>query len=164
MTATALATPWIDLLRASCTVTSQAHVARKIGYSQAVVCQVLSGTYNGDLQRVRAAVEGALMNVQVDCPVLGLISRAKCVEIQRRPFTPTNPANVALYRACRSGCPHSFLPPTCRVSDPSAAQPAVAHNTGSAGAVSQRAAISHGVTAPTGRRKRPTHTKPGNKS
>lgn len=147
--------PWIELLRSACGTSSQSSVARKVGYSSAVISQVLSGTYNGDLQRVQAAVEGALMNVQVECPVLGLISRARCVEIQRMPFTPTNPANVALYRACRSGCPHSFLPPTLSI-DTSAAQPAVAHNTGSAGAVSQRAAISHGVTAPTGRRKRPT--------
>jgi hypothetical protein len=146
---------WIEVLRAACTTSSQSRIARQLGYSGAVVSQVLSGTYAGDLQRVQAAVEGALMNAQVDCPVLGLIGRARCVEIQRRPFTPTNPANVALYRACRNGCPHSFLPPTCRMAA-SAAQPAVAHNTGSAGTVSQQAAISHGVTAPTGRRKRPT--------
>lgn len=156
--------PWIEVLRRECTATSQARVARRLGYTQATVSAVLQGTYRGNLDRVHAAVEGALMNAQVECPVLGLISRARCVEIQRRPFTPTNPANVALYRACRSGCPHSFLPPTCRVHDPSAAQPAVAHNTGSAGAVSQRAAISHGVTASTGRRKRPTHSQSERKS
>lgn len=147
---------WIEILRAACAQTSQAAVARRIGYTSPVVCQVLNGTYRGDLQRVQAAVEGALMQVQVDCPVLGLISRARCVEIQRMPFTPTNPTNVKLYRACRSGCPHSFLPPTLKPA--SADQPAVSNNTGSRGArhCTADSRESACVTRPTRRRKRPT--------
>lgn len=158
--------PWIELLHASCRMASQASVARKVGYSGAVISQVLSGTYTGDLARVQAAVEGALMNTTVECPVLGTISRAKCIAIQRQPFTPTNPTNVALYRACRSGCPHSFLKPTFA----SGAQPAVAlrSNTGSKGAVSTPArgvaspqlVSPRRVTSPTRRRKRPSSITP----
>lgn len=152
---------WIEVLRRECDVTSQARVARKIGYTQATVSAVLKGTYPVNLDRVRAAVEGALMNVAVECPVLGVISRARCVEIQRRPFTPTNPANVALYRACRSGCAHSFLAQT--VFPPPSVQPAVTDNTGKRGAVHAAvvpSAISHGVTHSTDRRKRSTPSLP----
>lgn len=149
--------PWLEVLREAVARSSQTRVARRIGYCNSVVSTVLAGTYAGDLQRVQAAVEGALMNAQVECPVLGLISRAKCVEIQRRPFTPTNPMNVTLYRACRSGCPHSFLPPTAE--EPLAAQPAVACNSGSAGTASP--VISSGLTAPTRRRKRPLSNRQG---
>lgn len=151
------ATPeWIAILRAACTQRSQAAVARELGYTSPVVCQVLKGTYKGDVNRVQAAVEGALMQLQVDCPVLGLISRQRCVENQRRPFTPTNPMNVQLYRACRSGCPHSFLPPTPKPAP--ADQPAVSNNTGSRGA--RQCADTRDsacVTRPTRRRKRLHH-------
>lgn len=156
--------PWIDLLRAACDSTSQTSVARKVGYSSAVISQVLSGTYAGDVRRVQAAVEGALMNVTVECPVLGEISRAQCIAWQRRPFTPTNPLAVQMYRACRSGCPHSFLPAS---TDAPAVQPAVTHNSGSRGAVHTTVSstvTSHGVTRSTGRRKRPTHSTEGDKA
>ncbi|HET7300092.1 MAG TPA: hypothetical protein VFJ01_05510 [Oleiagrimonas sp.] len=148
---------WIEILRAACAQASQAAVARKLGYTAPVVSQVLNGTYKGDLKRVQAAVEGALMQVEVDCPLLGLISRQRCVEMQRRPFTPTNPMNVKLYRACRSGCAHSFMPQTIFPPDASAPQPAVGSNTGSPGA-RQAAATrdSACVTGPTRRRKRPS--------
>lgn len=144
--------PWIEVLRSAVAQSSQTRVARKIGYSNSVISYVLAGTYTGDLKRVQAAVEGALMNAQVECPILGLISRAKCVEIQRRPFTPTNPLNVQLYRACRSGCAHSFLQPTESIG-PSADQPAVSNNSGSTGVAPP---FSRDVTVPTRRRKRPS--------
>lgn len=152
--------PWIEVLRAAVAQSSQVRVARALGYSNSVVSSVLGGTYAGDLQRVRAAVEGALMNARVDCPVLDTISRARCVEVQRRPFTPTNPMNVSLYRACRAGCPHSFLQPMPQVRA-SADQPAVSHNSGSTGAVCPTA-ISGRVTVPTRRRKRPLPNQRGN--
>lgn len=151
---------WIEVLRKACESSSQAAVARRIGYTSPVVNQVLAGTYPGNLQRVQAAVEGALMNATVDCPVLGEISRAQCIAWQRRPFTPTNPLAVRMYRACRN-CPHSFLPQDGAPNALPAAQPAVARNTGSDGVVLSRSRRASGrVTSPTGRRKRlpnPTH-------
>lgn len=152
--------PWIELLRAVCRTSSQTSVARKVGYSSAVISQVLSGTYAGDLRRVRAAVEGALMNAQVDCPVLGSLSRAACIAWQRKAFTPTNPLNVRMYRACRS-CPHSFLQQSADHTTRTDAQPAVARNSGSGGGVHGAGvrnadAASHAVTQPTDRRKRST--------
>lgn len=100
---------WIDELRRACEATSQRQVARRIGYTAPVVSQILRGVYPSDMARVRTAVEGALMQREVECPVLGTISRERCIAHQRRPFTPSNPATVRLYRACRSGCPHSMI-------------------------------------------------------
>lgn len=120
---------WIELLRAACAASTQAAVARRLGYSATVVNQVLSGRYTGDLTRVKAAVEGALMNAQVECPVCGPIPRQRCIEHQRAPFRATSPMSVQLYRACRGGCPNSLLP--AGASSSPAAQPAVARNTGS---------------------------------
>lgn len=148
---------WLDVLRATCEMSSQATVAHRIGYSQAVVSAVLNGTYKGDLRRVQAAVEGGLMNATVECPILGTISRAQCIGWQRRPFTATNPLAVTMYRACRSGCPNSFLTPAADITP--AVQPAVTHNTGSRGARPQPGqATSTCVTRPTDRRKRSTHS------
>lgn len=127
-------TDWLDVLRAACAAQSQTQVARLLGYSVTVVNQVLKSTYKGDLSRIQAAVEGALMHAEVECPVAGLIPRQRCIEHQRRPFAPTNPMNVQLYRACRSGCPHSLLSPDPRFAGH--AQPEVAPNTGSRSAVS----------------------------
>lgn len=96
---------WIDLLREACAASSQKAVAGRIGYSPATLSQVLSGTYKGDLSRVQAAVEGALMQASVDCPVIGELPRQRCIEHQRAPFAPTNPMRVQLYAACKT-CPH----------------------------------------------------------
>jgi len=101
---------WIDALRAACArVGSQARVAAQIGYSPAVVNQVLKGVYKGDIARVQQAVEGALMGATVDCPVLGELPRNRCLENQDRPFAATNPIRVQLYRTCRESCPHSDI-------------------------------------------------------
>lgn len=99
---------WIDVLREACAASTQSQVAERIGYSAGAVSSVLAGTYNGNLERVRQAVEGALMASTVECPVIGEMPRQRCVEHQRTPFTPTNPARVQLYRACRAGCPHAL--------------------------------------------------------
>lgn len=99
---------WVTALREACAASSQLQVAARIGYSAAVVNAVLAGNYSGNLERVQRAVEGALMAMTVDCPVIGELPRQRCIEHQRTPFTATNPARVALYRACRGGCPHAL--------------------------------------------------------
>lgn len=105
-----MSTTWLDVLAAACTAGTQAQIAERIGYSPGAVSAVLAGTYKGNLDRVQLAVEGALLNSVVDCPVIGELPRQRCIEHQRTPFTPTNPSRVALFRACRGGCPHSLIP------------------------------------------------------
>lgn len=100
---------WITTLREQSRAQTQARVAQEIGYSAAVVNQVLQGKYKGDVSRVERAVRGAYMGETVFCPVLGEIPANRCMEIQRQPFASTNPQRVRLYRACRAGCENSQI-------------------------------------------------------
>lgn len=98
---------WVAALRAEAQRTSITAAAKVIGYSPAVVSQVLQGRYPGDLRRVEQAVSGAFMGATVECPVIGELARNRCVEYQRRAsdFAATNPLRVALSRAC-ARCPN----------------------------------------------------------
>jgi len=96
---------WIAVLRQTAQATTQSAVARVIGYSSAVVSQVLKGSYAGDTRRVQTAVEGALMGMTVECPAIGELRRDRCLDYQRQPFASTNPLRVQLSLTCPS-CPH----------------------------------------------------------
>ncbi len=100
---------WIIVLREACERASQSVVARKLGYSPSTINRVLRGAYAGDISRIEQAVRGALMGATVDCPIVGEIPRHRCLANQRQPWAATNPTRVQLYRACRSGCPHSTI-------------------------------------------------------
>lgn len=97
---------WVQVLAQACDGASQSVVARRIGYSAAVISQVINHSYRGDLARVEAAVRGALMDETVICPVLGDIAHDVCLAHQKRKFDCTSAMRARLYRACRSGCPH----------------------------------------------------------
>lgn len=96
---------WLTVLQESCQHSTQAAVAKRINYSPTVVNQVLKGTYKGDLASVQKAVEGALLGLTVDCPVIGELPRDRCLEYQRRGFAATNPLRVTLSIACQT-CHH----------------------------------------------------------
>ena len=100
---------WLQELQAEVDRTSGAAAGRRIGISGSTISQVLRGTYPGRLDRVKAKVEGALMGLTVDCPVIGELPRHRCIEYQGRKFAATNPMRVQLYHACRGGCPHSRI-------------------------------------------------------
>jgi len=100
---------WVRALAEECDRTSQRAAAARIGYSAAAVNQVLAGKYRAPETRVELAVRAALLAAEVCCPVAGVIPAARCLENQRLPWASTNPQRVALYRACRNGCPHSRL-------------------------------------------------------
>jgi hypothetical protein len=100
---------WIGALAGACDATSQARVAATVGYSAAAISTVLRKCYPGDVGKVERAVRGALMNATVDCPVVGTLAHNECLAHQRAPFAATNVQRVALYRACRGGCPHSSI-------------------------------------------------------
>ncbi|UPG86999.1 hypothetical protein L2Y94_06490 [Luteibacter aegosomatis] len=96
---------WITVLREACKASTQVAIARQISYSPTVVNQVLKGNYGGDLNAVQKAVEGALMGLMVECPVIGELPRNRCLEYQRRGFAATNPMRVQLASACPD-CSH----------------------------------------------------------
>lgn len=96
---------WLEVLRQACKAHTQVAIAERIGYSAAVVSQVLKGAYKGDLRAVQQKVEGALMGLTVDCPVIGDLPRNRCLEYQRQSFAATNHMRVQFSRACPT-CPN----------------------------------------------------------
>ncbi len=100
---------WVIVLAEACCLTSQSKVGSRIKYSPATVSQILSNTYRGDIRRVEEMVRGALMSETVECPQLGEMSRARCLDWQKKPFAPSSSHRVAMYRACRNNCPHSRI-------------------------------------------------------
>ncbi len=98
---------WIAALREQCAASTQTAVAEKIGYSAAVVNQVLKGTYKGNLDAVEKAVRGAFLGETVNCPVLGELEANRCNEYQRQPYAASNKQRVMLYRACHKPCEHN---------------------------------------------------------
>lgn len=97
---------WKTVLREHRDAHGNGPTAKKIGYSTSVVSQVLSGKYAGDEAAVRKAVEGGLMGMTVECPVIGDLARNVCLEYQRRPFAATNHLRVQLSRSCPA-CVHN---------------------------------------------------------
>jgi len=102
---------WIAALADYATTFSAVLAAEKIGYSPPVVSSVFSKTYKGNLAVVEGKVRGALMGATVICPVLGEIGRDQCLDEQKKPFFATSSIRAKVYRACRSGCPHSRIKP-----------------------------------------------------
>lgn len=104
---------WVLALAAACARQTQREVAERVGYSHTVIGQVVRGVYPKRTAKIEAAVRGALMSATVACPALGEeIGAQSCVahQARKRASLGANPEHVRLYRACRGGCPHSFLP------------------------------------------------------
>jgi len=96
---------WLNILKVACENASQAAVSQRLGVSTAMISQVLKGVYKGNMERIKRLVEGELMKMSVDCPVIGgEIPRQRCMEHQQAPFRPTSPMRVALHRGCKI-CP-----------------------------------------------------------
>lgn len=103
---------WIIVLAEACNMSSQAAIAKRLGYSSSTVSQVLSNKYGmGDIAKFEQVVRGALMAETVACPIVGDMTRDVCLNWQQRPFSTTNSNAVRMYQACRSGCSHSRLVP-----------------------------------------------------
>jgi len=100
---------WVAVLAEHCDIKSQAAIAADVGYSTTAVSQVVTNKYPGDYGAVKKAVEGALMGQRINCPVLGPMRGNRCLEHQKTPYSNANSLRVKLYKACRSGCPHSRL-------------------------------------------------------
>lgn len=91
---------WLTVLKQKCDEHTQTSVAKEMGYSPAVINQVLKGCYKGDKEKVKEIVEGKYMNKKVDCPAIGKISVDLCVGYRGREFKATNPLRVQLYKTC----------------------------------------------------------------
>lgn len=97
---------WLEVLAHKCAETSQRKAAKEIGYSAAMVSQLLRKRYSGNVAAVEEAVRGAWMGATVACPVLGDVPTTTCLSWQRkaREFVPSTSHRVRMYRACNA-CP-----------------------------------------------------------
>jgi hypothetical protein len=103
---------WVVALAGLVDQIKQTPAGRTIGYSPAVVNQVLGNRYAGDMAMVELKVRGALLNLTVDCPVLGEIGADLCLKHQARPLITSNAERIRLWQGCNGAggvvCPHSF--------------------------------------------------------
>jgi len=99
---------WVRALAESADATSQARVAKRIGYSPAVVSHVLANRYPGDLDKVATTIRAHLMAGAVACPELGALPLADCLDwrAKAKAFAATSSRRLLMYRACRA-CPHN---------------------------------------------------------
>lgn len=100
---------WLHVLKDEVERQGMRLVAEKLGVSKATVSQVLNNKYKASTHVIQQRVEGVYMAFTVDCPILGDIAANQCLEHQNRKFAATNHIRVALYKACRNGCPNSKL-------------------------------------------------------
>jgi len=93
----------LALLRKVCAEKSQAEVARRTGFSSAVVCGVLKGTYKGDSEGFLKRFEEVFGNSTVACPGLGeSIPLGRCAAYRKRPWSCVNHEWIRMYQACRN--------------------------------------------------------------
>lgn len=97
---------WLRALRKAVECDGLRKVALRLGRSKGAISGVLTGTYKASTKRIEERVRGELLNKRIECPVLGEIAPGACQDWQDKPFAATNPERVAVYRACRGGCPH----------------------------------------------------------
>ena len=99
---------WVAELDRACALASQNRVAKKLGVSAAMISNVLSNKYTGDMARVEDLVRGHFMNGTITCPALGEIPLNKCRDWREkaRNFSSANPERVMMFRACPK-CPHN---------------------------------------------------------
>lgn len=99
---------WVSVLAQEADRTSGAKAGARIGYSPAVVSQVIRCKYRGDMGKVERAVQSALMGAAVVCPDLGEIKLAACIEHQKhaRAGNRGNTFRARMARAC-GGCPQA---------------------------------------------------------
>lgn len=98
---------WVAALASACDESgSQSAVAARLGYSPAVVSQVLKHDYRGNYEAVEAAVRARLMAATIECPVLGPILLEDCHDHQRAAQAGARESTlqVRLARACPA-CP-----------------------------------------------------------
>ncbi len=100
---------WIEVLANEANRRTQRSAAGRLGYTGAVLSAVFAKKYKGNMANVEARTRGALMGLTVVCPVVGEISRDRCLDEQKMGLTGASSLRARIYRACRGGCPQSQI-------------------------------------------------------
>lgn len=99
---------WVMAMAEECQTSSQARVAKQMGWSAATVSLVLGCTYTGDLSGVEEAFKSAFEGALVPCPALGGITSQECRDWRKRSqhFVASNTRSGLMFRACNT-CPRN---------------------------------------------------------
>lgn len=97
---------WVMTLAKMCDAHGRGKISKRLGYSQAVLSQVINAAYPAALDRIEALVRGAFMAATVDCPVNGETPLDVCLNDQKRTPPFASSWRMQVYRACRAGCPN----------------------------------------------------------
>lgn len=97
---------WVEALVKACDQSSQTKVARRVGYTAAVVSQVIRNSYPARREAIEDRVRAIYLDGLIDCPALGELSAEACLHWRDRAnkLTSSSPAIVRMFRAC-SKCP-----------------------------------------------------------
>ena len=95
-------TNWNELLTRAVNDTSQAAVARKLGYSRSYISLALKGSKAHQTDTFTRRVVEVFGDERVDCPVLGDISMQRCVSERKKEFSTANPVRVELWDTCKN--------------------------------------------------------------
>lgn len=94
---------WVTALARACAETSASAVARRLGVSTSTLSEVLRRKYAGRVDRVADTAAALFLAAEVQCPVLGRIGRAACLEHQRRVASGVRSSGVRVRLAAE--CP-----------------------------------------------------------
>jgi hypothetical protein len=100
---------WLDELKQQVESTSLATAAHAMGVSKTAISLLLAEKYGADTSKMQALVESVFMGHKIDCPILGSLPKHKCKQHQHCTHVGSQPQQIRLWKACRSGCPHSQL-------------------------------------------------------
>lgn len=99
---------WIEALVRACDETSQNRVAVRVGYTGAVVSEVIRNRYKGRTDRFEERFRAIFLDGAVACPALGEIGAEACLRWRDRgaELNSSSPAVVRMFRACAM-CPRN---------------------------------------------------------
>ncbi len=100
----------LDMAQRIIVANGVAEVARTIGMSATTISQVKNGKYGGNPARIVELITAHYTADTVECPILGEITIADCIDARRRldiPYIPSSGQTTALYKTCPT-CPHNL--------------------------------------------------------
>lgn len=104
---------WVLALAEEADRVTAIKIAKRLGYSNAVISYVLSNKYPGDVEGVGEKVRGALLGATVMCPVFGEMARDYCLSQQKLDNRGSSSVAARRWRHCHGHgvekCEHSRL-------------------------------------------------------
>lgn len=94
---------WVRELALACDAHGLRKTAARLKCSPAMLSLAVNNRREG-LEFVKGKAEAQLMAAIIYCPVLGLMPKRECLQKQAAQYSPANPLEIQLYRACRNGC------------------------------------------------------------